>query len=132
MCVHIQSGVLLLRTDTITMDSDLCVRLGLDEVVIRKAHAVGLVQQHATVDNSDKEHLNRWFMDRMVDGLWIKITSSECWSDLDMSEIRIYPRNNVTMSSGKKLEQYMLRKGQTRLLLQLPSSPRTLRTSLGL
>jgi hypothetical protein len=35
----------LLRTDTIAMDSDLCGSLGLDEVINRTAHAVGLVQQ---------------------------------------------------------------------------------------
>jgi hypothetical protein len=34
----------LLRTHTIAMDSDLCSSLGLDEVITRTAHAVGLVQ----------------------------------------------------------------------------------------
>jgi hypothetical protein len=33
----------LLRTHTIAMDSDLCGSLGLDEVITRTAHAVGLV-----------------------------------------------------------------------------------------
>lgn len=52
----------LFRTHTIAMDSDLCGSLGLDEVITRTAHTVGLVQlwQHAAVDKSDKGHLNRW------------------------------------------------------------------------
>jgi hypothetical protein len=47
----------------------------------------------------------------MVDGLWIEITSTECWSDFDMSELCIYPRSNVTAMASEKFGDYRLRNG---------------------
>jgi hypothetical protein len=43
VCVSTNNEELrLLRTDTIAMDSDLCGSLGLDAVITRTAHVVGL------------------------------------------------------------------------------------------